>query len=91
MVQVDIPKFYGPQYQGKLVAGASAVSLSDWCPYYYKLGIRLANLQTVDDQDEIIRDKMAAMMPVMRKVWFASLNSSHREKYVVKIFKLFPS
>eukprot|EP00124_Ichthyophonus_hoferi_P001220 Ihof_evm13s58 gene=Ihof_evmTU13s58 len=41
---IELPRFYGPKYLGKLQAGAETVPLSEWCPHYYHLGLHLVRL-----------------------------------------------
>eukprot|EP00123_Amoebidium_parasiticum_P015922 comp23206_c0_seq1/m.37705 comp23206_c0_seq1/g.37705 ORF comp23206_c0_seq1/g.37705 comp23206_c0_seq1/m.37705 type:complete len:196 (-) comp23206_c0_seq1:605-1192(-) len=41
---IELPRFYGPKYMGKLEAGPETVPLSEWCPYYYELGLHLVGL-----------------------------------------------
>eukprot|EP00122_Pirum_gemmata_P002163 Pgem_evm1s1959 len=42
VVSCETPKFYGEKYKSKLNAGAQVISLTEWCPHYYKLGTMVA-------------------------------------------------
>lgn len=68
IVTIDLPRFYGPEYRGKLKAGPTAVALGDWSPSYYHLGVKLSKLSDVENIDFEVREEMINLLPLLRQV-----------------------
>jgi hypothetical protein len=69
ILTIDLPKFYGPEYRGKLKAGPTAVALSDWSPSYYHLGVKLSKLSDAVNIDFEVREELINLLPLLRHVW----------------------
>eukprot|EP01135_Chromosphaera_perkinsii_P007619 Nk52_evm75s914 gene=Nk52_evmTU75s914 len=76
MVDMDTPNIFGPKYRASLKADASTVDLHSWCPHYYDVGMKIANLM---GEPNLGPDLKQAFLDRFHLIMDLSLNSAHED------------
>ncbi|KAI8871635.1 GINS complex subunit Psf3, partial [Ramicandelaber brevisporus] len=79
-VSVDLPSTYSKKTRNKLNASFISVNFHSLCPYYYRLGVKLADM--IDDDDlpntltEVFRERAQAVLAKTHTVLEGVANDS---------------
>lgn len=68
MAKIELPTFFGRSLKSKLLSAPASVNLSDRCPFFFELGLRLALLvRDQDIQDTLQRALQARFGEIVRR------------------------
>nr|SVE92722.1 EOG090X0G8U [Megafenestra aurita] len=78
VITFEIPRYYKVNYRQILVADSNVVNLHKWGPYYYDLGLHIANLELKDSPD-IKKSLVETLLTRLRQIMDMSQHSTHHE------------
>lgn len=65
IITFSLPAFYNRQFQSAMVADPDAVNLKDHTPYYYELGIKLAQILDSEDLVRLLSHCLTQRLPMI--------------------------